>query len=141
MVPAKFDERTDSNERFIVSGFGEYVVVWSLSDVVMNGKTKDYKFTKAEGQMILVRLIVDEGRVAMGERAPAGVLAAEAHRDALRQQGAHGEGLTQSPVHLAAGPHLVPGGELVAQLGMHAEPVGHGAQRRYATAYRPDDAD
>lgn len=35
-----------------MSGFGEYVAIWNLSDVIMNGDTKNYKFTKADGEMI-----------------------------------------------------------------------------------------
>ena len=48
MTPAKFDERSKNKERFIVSGFGEYVVVWNLADV-LKGNTKNYKFTKVDG--------------------------------------------------------------------------------------------
>lgn len=52
MIPAKFDERADSNQRFIVSGCGKYAVIWNLVDIVKNGNTKDYKFTKVDGEMI-----------------------------------------------------------------------------------------
>lgn len=52
MVPAKFDERDDSNERFIVSGCGEYAVIWNLATIIRDGKTDEYKFTKVDGDII-----------------------------------------------------------------------------------------
>ena len=51
MVPAKFDESKYTKEMFIVSGFGEYVVIWNLSKIV-RGDIDDYKFTKLDGKVI-----------------------------------------------------------------------------------------
>jgi hypothetical protein len=31
MVPAKFDERKGVKEMYIVSGFGEYLVIWNMA--------------------------------------------------------------------------------------------------------------
>jgi hypothetical protein len=36
LVPAHFDESKDSMERYIVSGFDSYVVVWSLNRIINN---------------------------------------------------------------------------------------------------------
>lgn len=48
MVPAKFEERKDGKERFIVSGFGEIVVIWNLARVI-RGDIDSYRFTNIGG--------------------------------------------------------------------------------------------
>ena len=36
---------------FIVSGFGEYVVIWNLAQVI-RGDVDNYKFTRIDGEII-----------------------------------------------------------------------------------------
>lgn len=36
---------------FIVSGFGEYVVIWNLAQVI-RGDIDNYKFTKIDGELV-----------------------------------------------------------------------------------------
>ncbi len=38
-LPAKFDESKERIERFIVSGFGEYTVLWNLGKVVKGDRS------------------------------------------------------------------------------------------------------
>jgi hypothetical protein len=38
-LPAKFDESNDSIERFIISGFGEYTVIWNLGRAVKGDRS------------------------------------------------------------------------------------------------------
>ena len=52
MIPAKFDERANSKERFIVSGCGKYAVIWNLASIIRDGNTQDYKFTKVDGDLV-----------------------------------------------------------------------------------------
>lgn len=51
MVAAKFDERKGQKEMFIVSGFGEYVAIWNLAQVI-RGDIQNYKFTKIDGELV-----------------------------------------------------------------------------------------
>ena len=74
--------------------------------------------------VLLARGVVDQHRVALGERAPPGVLPGQPHVGALHQQRTDGQGLAQRPVDLPVGDHLVPLLELAGQLGVHDEPVG-----------------
>lgn len=53
LIPAKFDENVNSRERYIVSGFGDYVVVWNLSQVI-KGDVWNYKFSKTDGKLLQV---------------------------------------------------------------------------------------
>jgi hypothetical protein len=48
MIPAKFDESKDGNERYIVSGFANYAIIWNLASVI-KGDIDHYKFTKVGG--------------------------------------------------------------------------------------------
>lgn len=52
-IPAKFDENSGSREKYIVSGFGDYVVVWNLSQVI-KGDVLNYKFSKTDGKLLQV---------------------------------------------------------------------------------------
>lgn len=52
-IPAKFDESSNSREKYIVSGFGDYVVVWNLSQVI-RGDIWNYKFSKTDGKLLQV---------------------------------------------------------------------------------------
>ena len=71
-------------------------------------------------------VVVDERGVAVREGAAAAVLAGDAHRDALVEEGAEGEGLAERPVDLAVGlVHLATGVELLGQLRVDREAVGH----------------
>jgi hypothetical protein len=36
---------------FIVSGFGEYVVIWNLAQVI-RGDVDNYKFTRIDGELV-----------------------------------------------------------------------------------------
>jgi hypothetical protein len=36
LVPARFDESKDNIEKYIVSGFDSFVVVWSLNRIINN---------------------------------------------------------------------------------------------------------
>lgn len=47
LVPAHFNESKDLAERYIVSGFDDYVVVWSLSRIINNNDLV-YTFSKIE---------------------------------------------------------------------------------------------
>ena len=67
--------------------------------------------------------------MAVAERAAPRVLAGDAEVGALEQQRAVGHRLGQRPVDLAVGPHLVPGLELLEQLGVDVEVVGERGQR------------
>ena len=58
MVAAKFDERRGGKEMFIVSGFGEYVVVWNLAHVV-RGQVDNYKFMKVDGELVQTDFMFD----------------------------------------------------------------------------------
>lgn len=51
MVPGKFDERKGQKQMFIVSGFGEYVVIWNLAQVI-RGDVDNYKFTRIDGELV-----------------------------------------------------------------------------------------
>ena len=62
----------------------------------------------------LAGLVVEEHRVALGERAALDVLARHPHRDALHQQGAEGHDLAHAPVDAAVDGHL---GAALEQLG------------------------
>jgi hypothetical protein len=52
-IPAKFDESEDSREKYIVSGFDDYVVIWNLSQAI-KGDIMNYKFSKTDGQLLQV---------------------------------------------------------------------------------------
>ena len=58
MIPAKFDERKGGKEMFIVSGFGEYVVVWNLAHVI-RGEVDNYKFMKVDGELVQTDFMFD----------------------------------------------------------------------------------
>ena len=58
MIPAKFDERKGGKEMFIVSGFGEYVVVWNLANVI-RGDVDNYKFMKIDGELVQTDFMFD----------------------------------------------------------------------------------
>ncbi len=51
-LPAKFDESRDSLERFIISGFGEYTVIWNLGRAVKGDRS--YLITTGEGKVVQV---------------------------------------------------------------------------------------
>lgn len=34
MIPARFDENLKDSEEYIISGFGDYVVIWSFGRVL-----------------------------------------------------------------------------------------------------------
>ena len=72
---------------------------------------------------------VDEGRVALDERAAARVLAGQAHRDALHQQRAEGQQLAEAPVDAALGDHLRPALEQRRELRVRGEALGQLAVR------------
>lgn len=61
MIPAKFDERKGDKEMFIVSGFGEYVVIWNLAQV-LRGDVDNYKFTRIDGALIQTDFMFDNVR-------------------------------------------------------------------------------
>lgn len=42
MIPARFDESVDRSEALIISGFGDYVVIWSF-DKVLKGYYLQFK--------------------------------------------------------------------------------------------------
>ena len=58
MIPAKFDERKGGKEMFIVSGFGEYVVIWNLAHVI-RGQIDSYKFMKVDGELVQTDFMFD----------------------------------------------------------------------------------
>lgn len=58
MLPAKFDERKGDKEMFIVSGFGEYVCIWNLAQVI-RGDIDNYKFAKIDGELIQTDFMFD----------------------------------------------------------------------------------
>lgn len=43
---------------FIVSGFGEYVVIWNLAQVI-RGDIDNYKFTRIDGQIVQTDFMFD----------------------------------------------------------------------------------
>ncbi len=43
---------------FIVSGFGEYVVLWNLSQVIQ-GNVDNYKFTHIDGELVQTEFMFD----------------------------------------------------------------------------------
>jgi hypothetical protein len=49
-LPAKFDESKNGIERFIISGFGEYTVIWNLSHAIKGDKS--YLISKTEGKVV-----------------------------------------------------------------------------------------
>lgn len=61
MIPAKFDERKGDKEMFIVSGFGEYVVIWNLAQV-LRGDVDNYKFTRINGELVQTDFMFDNVR-------------------------------------------------------------------------------
>jgi len=63
-------------------------------------------------------------RVTLHERAAAGILAGEAHRGALEQQGAEGEEFAEAPVDFAVATHVVALLHQLLQLIVHGEAGG-----------------
>jgi hypothetical protein len=51
LIPGKFDERKGGREKYIVSGFGEYAVVWNLANVI-RGNLDSYKFTHVNEELV-----------------------------------------------------------------------------------------
>ena len=49
-LPAKFDESKGSIERFIISGFGEYTIVWNLGKTIKGDRT--YLISKGDGKVV-----------------------------------------------------------------------------------------
>lgn len=49
-LPAKFDESKEGRERFIISGFGEYTVIWNLGRILRGDKS--YLISKTEGKVL-----------------------------------------------------------------------------------------
>jgi hypothetical protein len=49
-LPAKFDESKSSLERFIISGFGEYTVIWNLGRAIKGDRS--YLISKGEGKVV-----------------------------------------------------------------------------------------
>lgn len=43
---------------YIVSGFGEYVVIWNLAQVI-RGEVENYKFTRIDGQIVQTEFMFD----------------------------------------------------------------------------------
>ena len=74
--------------------------------------------------MLGAGLVVDQHGVAVGEGAPAGVLAGDPDVGPLEQERAEGQRLAQRPVDLAVGHHLVALLELAGQLGVQTKPSG-----------------
>ena len=60
LVPAHFNESRDQAERYIVSGFDDYVVVWSLNRIVNNN---DFVYTVRACFMVVL-----ESRGVCGQR-------------------------------------------------------------------------
>ena len=50
LIAAKFDESKEGLERFIISGFGEYTIIWNMGRVLQGDKT--YLISKAEGRVL-----------------------------------------------------------------------------------------
>lgn len=46
---------------FIVSGFGEYVVIWNLAQVI-RGDVDNYKFTRIDGELIQTQFMFNNVR-------------------------------------------------------------------------------
>ena len=61
MIPAKFEERKNGKERFIVSGFGNMVVIWNLAKVIQ-GNSDSYKFTSIEGDLVQTDFMFDNAK-------------------------------------------------------------------------------
>ena len=83
-----------------------------------------------QGDVLLAVGVVDQHGVAVAEGAAPGVLAGEAHVDALVHERADGQGLGQGPVDLPLGDQLVALDELALELGVDHEAVGHRAHHR-----------
>jgi hypothetical protein len=58
LIPAKFDERKGVKEMYIVSGFGEYLVIWNMAQVV-RGDLFNYKFTNIDGTLVQTEFMVN----------------------------------------------------------------------------------
>ena len=80
-----------------------------------------------QGDVLLAVGVVDQDGVAVAEGAAPGVLAGQAHVDALVHERADGQRLGQRPVDLAAGHELVALDELAFELRVDHEAVGHRA--------------
>lgn len=46
---------------FIVSGFGEYAVIWNLAQVI-RGDSDSYKFTRIDGELVQTDFMFDNVR-------------------------------------------------------------------------------
>lgn len=46
---------------FIVSGFGEYAVIWNLAQVI-RGDVDNYKFTRIDGELVQTDFMFDNVR-------------------------------------------------------------------------------